>query len=103
MTMIGDGAVNLATERINLQWITKPRKGFGISATMLTNPYVRLGGTLADPSIQLKEADAVLSTGAAVATAGISLAARGLWDRITAEKNVCKKAHKKIAAARQGK
>ncbi len=100
MTMIGSGTVDLETERLNFEWVTKPRKGIGLSGTMLTNPYIRLGGTLANPVLQLREADAVISTGAAVATAGISLAVRGLWDRITAERNVCKKAHKKIAASR---
>ncbi len=102
MTMLGDGTVDLATEQLNLEWVTKPRKGIGISASMLTNPYIRLGGTLSKPSIQLREVDAVISTGAAFATAGITLVARGLWDRVTAEKKVCQNALEKIAATQQG-
>jgi uncharacterized protein involved in outer membrane biogenesis len=102
MTLLGDGKVDLNTEKLNLRWITKPRKGFGISASMLTNPYIKLGGTLADPSIELKPLEAVTSTGVAVATAGISLVAKGMFDRITAEKKVCKKALEEIEARTRG-
>jgi hypothetical protein len=59
---------------------------------MITNPYIKLGGTLADPSIELKPIEAVTSTGVAVATLGISLVAKGMFDRITAERKVCKRA-----------
>jgi len=76
--------------------VTKPRKGIGLSASMITNPYIKLGGTLSSPSIQLKELQAVASTGAAVATLGLSLVAKGMFDRVTAEKKVCKEALEKI-------
>ena len=33
--------------------------------------------------------DLVTTTGAAVATGGISLLARGLWDRLSAEESIC--------------
>jgi len=58
----------------------------------LTNPYIRLGGTLSKPAITVKPIEATVSTGAAVATMGLTLVARGLWDRMTAEREVCKKA-----------
>jgi len=96
MTMLGKGKIDLGTEKLNLEWITKPRKGIGISASMITNPYIRLGGTLSAPAVQLKEAEAVVSTGAAVATMGLSLVAKGMYDRVTAEKEVCKKALEEI-------
>ncbi len=92
MTIIGDGSVDLTTEKIKLDWITKPRKGLGLSASTLTNPYIRLGGTLAAPSIELKPLEAAVSTSAAVATLGITLAVKGLWNRITSGRKVCKKA-----------
>jgi uncharacterized protein involved in outer membrane biogenesis len=96
MTLLGHGRIDFRTEKLNLEWITKPRKGIGLSASMITNPYIRLGGTLASPSMQLKEAEAVVSTGAAVATMGLSLVAKGMYDRVTAEKKVCKKALEEI-------
>jgi hypothetical protein len=102
MTMLGKGRIDLGTEKLNLEWVTKPRKGIGISASMITNPYIRLGGTLSAPSVQLKEAEAVVSTGAAVATMGLSLVAKGMFDRVTAEKKVCKKALEEIEARASG-
>ncbi len=96
MTMLGDGRVDLGTEELDLAWVTKPRKGIGISASMITNPYIKLGGTLAKPAIELKPIQAVASTGVAVATMGISLLAKGMWDRVTAGKDVCQKALEKI-------
>jgi hypothetical protein len=103
MTLLGHGKIDLRTEKLNLEWITKPRKGIGISASMITNPYIRLGGTLSAPSVQLKEAEAVVSTGAAVATMGLSLVAKGMYDRVTAEKKVCKRALEEIDARSHGK
>ena len=99
MTVLGKGDIDLGTEELGLEWVTKPRKGIGLSASMITNPYIKLGGTLADPSIQLKELQAVASTSAAVATLGLSLVATGMFDRITAEKKVCQQALKKIGRA----
>jgi hypothetical protein len=102
MTLLGDGKVDFRTEKLNLQWITKPRKGIGISASMITNPYIKLGGTLANPAIELKPLEAVTSTGVAVATLGVSLVAKGMFDRITAEKKVCKHALEEIESRTQG-
>jgi len=94
MTMLGGGTIDLETEKIKLNWVTKPRKGLGLSASMITNPYISLGGTLADPDLALKPLEAVTTTGIAVATGGLSILARGLFDRITAENKVCDKAMK---------
>jgi uncharacterized protein involved in outer membrane biogenesis len=102
MTMLGDGKIDLGTEKLNLEWVTKPRKGIGISASMITNPYIKLGGTLSKPAIELKPMEAMASTGVAVATMGISLVAKGMLDRVTAEKKVCEKALEEIADVRQG-
>jgi uncharacterized protein involved in outer membrane biogenesis len=96
MTLLGKGKIDLGTEKLDLEWVTKPRKGIGISASMVTNPYIKLGGTLSKPSVELKGMEAVAHTGVAVATMGLSLVAKGMFDRITAEKKVCKKALEEI-------
>jgi len=96
VTMLGTGEIDLGTEKLNLDWVSKPRKGLGLSATMITNPYIKLGGTLSDPSLEFKELRAVASTGVAVATLGLSLVARGMIDRITADQDVCQKALDRI-------
>jgi len=92
MTTVGGGSLDLTTERLRFDWITKPRRGIGLSASALTNPYIRLGGTLSKPAITVKPIEATVSTGAAVATMGLTLVARGLWDRMTSEREVCQKA-----------
>jgi uncharacterized protein involved in outer membrane biogenesis len=92
MTTVGGGSLDLTTEKLRFDWITKPRRGVGLSASALTNPYIRLGGTLSKPAITVKPIEATVSTGAAVATMGLTLIARGLWDRMTSEREVCQKA-----------
>ncbi|MEE4273072.1 MAG: AsmA-like C-terminal region-containing protein [Thermoanaerobaculales bacterium] len=101
VTILGDGTVDFATEKLKLDWVSKPRKGLGLSASAITNSYIRLGGTLADPDVQVKPLEAAATTGVAVATMGISLVARGLWDRVTAEKKVCRRALKRVEAMEQ--
>ena len=96
MTMLGKGKIDFGTEKLSLNWVTKPRKGIGVSASMITNPYIKLGGTLSNPSVQLKGVQAVASTSVAVATLGLSVLAKGMLDRITAEKKVCKQALEEI-------
>lgn len=102
MTVVGSGRIDLKTERIDLTWNTRPRKGLGISASAITNPYVRLGGTLSSPAIGLKPTEAALSTGAAVATGGLSILAKGLFDRLRAEADVCKSAREQLGGAPDG-
>jgi len=95
LTIVGRGSVDFDTERIELVWTLKPRRGVGISASSIANPYIKLGGTLSAPSIDAKPLHAAASTGAAVATAGLTVLFKGLYDRITAEKKVCIRALEK--------
>jgi hypothetical protein len=44
---------------------------------------------LRSPSIAIDAMSSVTTTGAAVATGGLSLLARGLWDRLSAEADIC--------------
>jgi uncharacterized protein involved in outer membrane biogenesis len=92
MTTVGGGSLDLGTEKLGFDWVTKPRKGLGLSASALTNPYIRVGGTLSKPTIAVKPLEATVQTGAAVATMGLSLVAQGLWDRMTSERKVCERA-----------
>jgi uncharacterized protein involved in outer membrane biogenesis len=94
LTIVGHGRINLENEKLDLSWNAKPRKGVGVSASAITNSYIKIGGTLGSPSLEVKPLRAVTATGAAVATAGLSLLASGMWDRITADKKVCKTASK---------
>ena len=83
--------VNLATEKIDVNVRTTPRRVLGISAGELLNPYIKIVGTLAQPRLAVDEEGVLLTGGAAVATGGLSLLARAAWDRVSKSGDVCLK------------
>lgn len=102
LNIVSGGTVDLNTERINIGFSTRPRKGLGISASVITNPFIRLGGSLSSPAIALDAGGATVATGAAVATGGLSVLAKGIWDRFLSSRDPCGQALK-IDAKLQGK
>jgi hypothetical protein len=92
LTVLGGGIVNLRTEAIDIGVQPKPRSGSGLNVASLGGDLVRIGGTLSDPK-PVANAEAVagvgLKVGAAMATGGLSLVAEGLFDRATADEDVC--------------
>jgi uncharacterized protein involved in outer membrane biogenesis len=92
LNIVSTGTVDLNTERINVDFSTRPRKGLGLSASMITNPWIRLGGTLSRPAIALDPGSATVATGAAVATGGLSILAKGFWDRFLTTRDPCGRA-----------
>ena len=97
ITIVSAGTVNLNTERINVGFQTRPRQGVGISASMITNPLIRLGGTMKRPAVELDPARASVATGAAVATGGLSILFKGVWDRYFTSRDPCGEALKRDA------
>ena len=91
MTVVATGTIDLDTEELDIGFRAKPRQGLGISLGTVANSLLGVGGTLKDPSIGLDAKSSVTTTGAAVATGGLSLLARGLWDRLSAEADICKR------------
>lgn len=91
MTTVARGEINLRNERLDLAFRAKPREGIGVSLGTVANELLEVRGTLSSPQIGLDAARAATATGAAVATGGLSLLARGLWDRLSAERNKCKR------------
>jgi len=89
LTVLGRGNLDFTDEEIDLTWVIKPRKGLGLSTNALAASYIKLGGTLSSPKLDMKQLSAAVSTGAAVATAGITLLSRQLYNRVTAERKVC--------------
>jgi uncharacterized protein involved in outer membrane biogenesis len=90
LTVVGSGNINLATEKLSLSVRTKPREGIGVSVGGVVNSFLRVAGTIGKPSIEIDPASSVTTTGAAVATGGLSLLATGLWNRLSAEADMCK-------------
>lgn len=91
VTWHGGGKINLKTEKLGVAIEPKPRKGLGISVGGLAS-LVYVGGSLKSPSIGLNPTGIVKSYGryaATVATGGLSLLARGLFNRITAGEDLC--------------
>ena len=89
LLLLASGAVNLDSEQLNITFRAKPRQGLGISMGTLANSILSVRGTLKEPRVVIDPKASMTTTGAAVATGGISLLARGLWDRLSAEESIC--------------
>jgi uncharacterized protein involved in outer membrane biogenesis len=96
LTILSQGKIDLQTERLDLSFNTKPRKGLGLSAGMIINPLIKVGGRLKSPAIEVDPAGALVSGGLAVATAGISLVAKSVSDRFLSSKDPCGEARQEI-------
>jgi hypothetical protein len=94
MTVISRGKIDFNTEKLNFKIQTTPREGFGISLGGVINSFIKLGGTLKAPAIGIDPESSTVTTGIAVATAGLSLLAKGMWDRAGAEKSICEQPEK---------
>jgi uncharacterized protein involved in outer membrane biogenesis len=92
LRIFANADVDLSTEKFNADIRTVPQKGLGLSVTDLVNPYVKLGGTLANPMLMLDPEGALIEGGAAVATAGVSILAKRFKERFIDAKDACGKA-----------
>ena len=95
------GTINLANEQIAMNVHADPRKGIGISASSLMNPFVGLRGTLSEPQISLNPAATLIGGTAAVATAGLSIIAESLYKRWFKSRDPCKTMLKEAFKIRQ--
>ena len=95
-TIFNQGTVDLSSEKINLSFTTKPRKGLGITPGTVINTLIKVGGTLKKPAVELDPQGAIVAGTAAVATAGLSIVAKGFSDRFLASKDPCGDARKEI-------
>jgi uncharacterized protein involved in outer membrane biogenesis len=99
LMVVGGGNIDLNSEQLDIEFNTKPRSGVGVSADMFVTPFVKLSGTLANPSVGLNEKGLLLSGGAAVLTGGLSFLYKGLVDRATAEGGQCEEALESVSDA----
>jgi uncharacterized protein involved in outer membrane biogenesis len=89
MSIILNGNVAFDSEKLDFAVQTTPRKGLGLSIGGVVNQLIKIGGTMRKPQIGIDPVSSATTTGVAVATAGLSLLAKGLWDRAAAEKSIC--------------
>ncbi len=84
-----ESRIDLETEKLSVAVRTTPRHGIGISAAELLNPFVKVTGTLARPRLAVDEQGVLITGGAAVATGGLSILARGVWERLKHSGDAC--------------
>jgi hypothetical protein len=96
--VVGGGDIDLNTEKIGIEFNTKPREGVGVSADMFVTPFVSVSGTLAKPGVGLNPKGVLLEGGLAVATGGLSFLYKGFMDRATATADQCEKTLAEINA-----
>ena len=89
ITMVSKGTLNLKTEEMKLNFTATPNNALKISASELFNPYILVGGTLSKPAVGLDPAKVLLHGGAAIGTAGISILAKGVIDRVSTTIPLC--------------
>ena len=89
VVIVSSGEVKLDTEAVNIGFRTRPRRGLGLSASAIVNPFIRVGGTLSDPGLVLNPTDAAIMSSAAVATGGLSILGTSLFDRFLRERDPC--------------
>lgn len=90
--MISTGTVNLATTALDLSFETHPTKAFQANVSeVLVNPFVKITGTIARPQLSLNAPKALLYSGAAIGTGGLSILAKGLLDRMKHGSDPCER------------
>ncbi len=101
IVILARGTIDLATEQIGLTFQTTPRKGVGISVGDIVNPFTSVGGTLSQPRLTLNKQGSLVEGGAAVATGGLSIFAKSLWQRWVSSRDVCLKIAEEASKTRQ--
>jgi hypothetical protein len=89
LNIFANTKIDLKTERLDVDFNTVPQKGLGLSLSNLVNPYIKVGGTLGNPMLSLDPESTLVYGGVAVATAGLSILAKGFKDRFLSSKDPC--------------
>jgi len=90
-TILGSGQIDLASEKLDIVFSSKARKGLGISINTVAKLF-KIGGTLRNPEL-VADTEGLAKTGASIfaglLTGGLSIVAQGLFDREIANSDVC--------------
>ena len=81
IAVVTKGTLDLKTEKMNFNFNSTPTNALQINPGEMFYPYILITGTLAKPTVGVDPGKAVLHGGAAVATLGISVLAKGVLDR----------------------
>lgn len=89
LNVYATGKIDLNNENINVNFRTETRNAVKLSASELISPYVKLSGTLSDPSVALDPKGTLLSGGAAYLSGGLSILAKKALGSLTTSKDPC--------------
>jgi uncharacterized protein involved in outer membrane biogenesis len=89
LNVYATGKIDLNNENVNVNFRTETRNAAKLSASELISPYVKLSGTLSDPSVALDPKGTLLSGGAAYLTGGLSILAKKALGSLTTSKDPC--------------
>jgi len=87
--VVSKGTLDLKTEKMNFNFNATPTNALKVSATEVFQPYILISGTLAKPNVGVDPGKTVLHGGAAIATLGTSVLAKGVLDRLGTALPVC--------------
>jgi hypothetical protein len=93
--VVGSGTVDLRSERLDLVIKPRARGGVGVSFTTPLAGLVKVGGTIAKPSVGIDTVGTLrtaASVGAGFATGGLSTVGELLLERVTADEDPCRTA-----------
>lgn len=99
LNILSHGKIDLGNEKLDLSFRTEARKRLRITAGSVVNPFIRIGGTLAEPKLALDKGGALVQGGAAFFTAGLSLLAKTAFDSAFSSSDPCGKALEEAAKA----
>jgi uncharacterized protein involved in outer membrane biogenesis len=89
LNLFASGNINLAMEKIDVNFRTKTRKAVDLSVSEVFSPYVKLSGTLASPKVAVDPKGTLLSGGAAYLSGGLSILAKKALDQLGGTKDPC--------------
>ena len=96
MNLIGGGSLRLDNGAIDVEFKTAPRKGLGLSVVGVADRFIRLTGTLAEPTVGVNAKSALTHGTAAWLTGGLSLLFDKAFRRLTASSNPCELVEKEL-------
>ncbi|MDH5255120.1 MAG: AsmA family protein [Gammaproteobacteria bacterium] len=103
VNVIAHGSADMRTEQLEFYLSTAPRRGrVDVTVAEIVNPYMKITGSLASPGLGVDPKGVLFSGGAAVATAGISILAKGVWDRMFRADDPCAEAAAEAARLESG-
>jgi len=81
VAVVTKGTLDLKTEKMNFNFNSTPTNALQINPGEMFHPYILISGTLAEPSVGVDPGKAALHGGAAIATLGVSVLVKGVYDR----------------------